>query len=117
MPQQWPRALLRAELREEGYDAIGAPNLVEAGRHPAVDPEGGPVGLVLVDDAALAPEQESLLEPLLARHRRPPAILLARAGHAVSNRSWTRVLHRPVRIDDIVQAVRTVLGAPPDSAE
>jgi hypothetical protein len=113
MPQQWPRALLRAELREEGYDAIGARNLSEAARYPAADPERGPVRLVLVDDAALTPEHEGLLEPLLARHGRPPAMLLARAGHTVPDRSWTRVLQRPVRIDDIVQAVRTILAAPP----
>jgi hypothetical protein len=117
MPQQWPRALLRAELREEGYDAIGARNLSEAGRHPAADPERGPVRLVLVDDAALTPEQEGLLEPLLARHGRPPAILLARAGHAVADGLWTRVLQRPVRIDDIVRAVRTTLATPGGSPE
>jgi hypothetical protein len=117
MPQQWPRALLRAELREEGYDAIGARNLSEAGRHPATDPERGPVGLVLVDDAALSPGREELLEPLLARHGRPPAILLARAGHAVPGGPWTRVLQRPVRIEDIVQAVRAILAAPRPSAE
>ena len=117
MPQQWPRALLRAELREQGYDAIGARNLSEAGRQPAEDPERGPVRLVLVDDAALTPEHEGLLDPLLARHGGPPAILLARAGHTAPRRSWTRVLHRPVRIDDLVQAVRAILAAPRDSAE
>ena len=111
MPQQWPRALLRAELREQGYDAIGARDLSEAGRHPASDPERGPVRLVLVDDAALT-EHEDLLDALLARHGWPPAILLARAGQAVPGRSWTRVLHRPVRIDEIVQAVRATLAAP-----
>ena len=105
MPQQWPRALLRAELREQGYDAIGARNLSDAGRQPAADPERGPVRLVLVDDAALTPEHEGLLDPLLARHGGPPG------------RSWTQVLHRPLRIDDIVQAARAILAAPRDSAE
>jgi DNA-binding response OmpR family regulator len=117
MPQQWPRALLRAELREQGYDAIGARNISEAQRYPTADPERGPVRLVLVDDAALTPEHKGLLESLLARHGRPPAILLARAGHEDASRPWARVLHRPVRIDDIVQAVRAVLPAPRDSVE
>jgi hypothetical protein len=117
MPQQWPRALLRAELREEGYDAIGARTLREAGRHPALDPERGPIRLVLVDDAALAPGHETLLDALLAKHGQPAAILLARAGQPASDRSWARVLHRPVLIDDIVQAVRTLLAAPRESAD
>src|SRR5512142_2916514 len=30
MPAQWPRALVRAELRERGYDAAGARDLLEA---------------------------------------------------------------------------------------
>ena len=37
--EHWPRALLRAQLDEAGYDAIGAGTLSRALRHPPDDAE------------------------------------------------------------------------------
>jgi hypothetical protein len=120
MPEQWPRALLRAALRELGYDALGAPGLPGALRYRAQAPDRGAVRLVLVDQAVLQGEEGlSLLITLLRRHEDPVTILLARAmstpgvpEEAVAA-PWTRVIRRPVSIDAIVAAVRDLLPLPP----
>ena len=52
--EHWPRALLRAQLAEAGYDAIGADTLSRALRHPP-DAERGPLRLVVVDVEPRAP--------------------------------------------------------------
>jgi transposase InsO family protein len=123
MPEQWPRALLRAALREIGYDALGAPGLAGALRYRALAPGRGPVRLVLVDQAVLqGGEGLSLLTTLLRRHEEPVAMLLARATSTPGFRDevvatpWTRVIRRPVSIDAIVGAVRDLLPLPPGSS-
>ena len=116
MPEQWPRALLRAALREVGYDALGAPGLAGALRYRVEAPSRGPVRLVLVDQAALQGDEAlAFLTNLLHRYGHPPTILLARAV-AMSEppaqpepAPWTRILRRPVSIDGIVAAVRDLL--------
>lgn len=123
MPEQWPRALLRAALREIGYDALGAPGLAGALRYRAEVPGRGAVRLVLVDQAALQGDEAfPRLTTLLHRHENPPAILLAR-GAPMPRRPdkaeagpWARVVRRPVSIDGIVAAVRDLLPLPPDSS-
>jgi hypothetical protein len=120
MPEQWPRALLRAALRDVGYDALGAPGLAGALRYRAQAPGRGPVRLVLVDQPVLQGDEGlSLLITLLRRHEDPATILLARAmstpgvpEEAVAA-PWTRVIRRPVSIDAIVAAVRDLLPLPP----
>src|SRR3954470_19927901 len=47
MPDQWPRALLRAALRDAGYDAVGAPGLSAALRYRPAVADRGPVRLVV----------------------------------------------------------------------
>jgi hypothetical protein len=120
MPEQWPRALLRAALRDVGYDALGAPGLAGALRYRAQAPARGPVRLVLVDQAVLQGDEGlSLLIALLRRHEDPVTILLARAMStpgvppAAVAAPWTRVIRRPVSIDAIVAAVRDLLPLPP----
>src|SRR3954471_623462 len=81
MPEQWPRALLRAALREAGYDALGAPGLAGGRRYLADVPGRGAVRLVLVDQAVLHGEEAfPLLTALLHRHPEAAAVLLARAA-------------------------------------
>ncbi len=75
--EQWPRALLRAQLGEAGYDAIGAGTLSRALRDPPDDAERGPVRLMVVDSEAAAAEPEALA-----------------------------TLQRPVTIGEVVAAVR-----------
>jgi hypothetical protein len=123
MPEQWPRALLRAALREVGYDALGAPGLAGALRYRVQASGRGPVRLVLVDQAVLqGDEGPSLLTTLLRRHEEPAAILLARAMSTPRSLEeavaapWTRVIRRPVSIDSIVTAVQDLLPLPSGSS-
>jgi hypothetical protein len=123
MPEQWPRALLRAALREVGYDALGAPGLAGALRYRHEVSGRGAVRLVLVDQAALQGDEAfPLLTTLLHRHADPAAILLTRAatvpgppGQEDPDR-WARVIRRPVSIESIVATVRDLLPLPPGSS-
>jgi DNA-binding response OmpR family regulator len=122
MPEQWPRALLRAALREAGYDALGAPSLEAALRYPTQSRDRGLVRLILVDQAVLADEESAtLLDALLRRHGYPAAVLLARAMPAQSLPAaatptpWRRVIRRPASIAELITAVQALLPLPPGS--
>src|SRR6266581_4880723 len=71
--EQWPRALVRAQLDEAGYDAIGARTLSRALRHPPDDAERGPLRLVVVDSRAAAAEPIAL-QPGCERPIRIPLV-------------------------------------------
>lgn len=122
MPDQWPRALLRAALREMGYDALGAPGLGGALRYRPDAPGRGPVRLVILDQSALGAEAANAqLEALLGRHPGAMPVLLSRATSAPLSGSpeqhrWRRVIRRPASIAEIVAAVQALLPLPPDSA-
>lgn len=122
MPDQWPRALLRAALREAGYDAVGAPGLPGALHYRATAPDRGPVGLVVIDQEALRePEAERELTGLIERHGSPELMLLARGGPtaplppAAAEASWRHIVRRPASIAELVNAVRAVLPLAPDA--
>lgn len=123
MPEQWPRALLRAALREAGYDAVGAISLAEALRYGPVSDERGPVQAVLLDQAALDDEESAtLLEALLRHHGYPAAVLLARAMPAqplpgtTAPARWKQVIRRPASIAELVATVQGLLPLPPGSS-
>jgi hypothetical protein len=123
MPEQWPRALLRAALREVGYDALGAPGLAGALRYRPEVSGRGAVRLMLVDQAVLRGDEAfSLLTTLLHRHGDPPAMLLTRAATMPEPPGqaepvpWARVIRRPVSIEGIVAAVRDLLPLPQGSS-
>jgi CheY-like chemotaxis protein len=114
MPVHWTRALLRAELREAGYDAVGARDLLEA---MAADPgQPAPVQLILIDQASLTAGDEQLLRELLdrLRNRHPTAsmVLLASATHKAPEGPFQQVLRRPMSIADIVRAIEQVVPLP-----
>jgi hypothetical protein len=117
MPDQWPRALLRAELRERGYDALGAPGLAAALAYPVSVPERGPVRLLLLDQTAVGADEGPLLARLVERHGHPAGVLLTRTGQAPTGGGWTRVLRRPVTIAALADAVTSLLPLPPDGAD
>src|SRR5712671_3602238 len=112
MPDQWPRALLRAALREEGYDAVGTRTMDSALRIRPGEPDRGPIRLVVVDQAALK-GAEGKLERLLARHKAPSALLLSRPTLATPSGPWDLVLQRPVSVGDIVAAAGALVPLPP----
>lgn len=113
LPDQWPRALLRAALREVGYDAVGARDLGGALRARPGGPDRGPVRLVIVDQRSLGPGGDAPLVRLLARHGEPPTMLLARATLAPPAGPWRQVLRRPVSVADVVAAAQALLPLPP----
>jgi DNA-binding NtrC family response regulator len=111
MPEQWPRALLRAALREVGYDAVGTRNLDTALRVRPQEPDRGTIRLVIVDQSAASGSHEQLAK-LLSLHGTPLTILLARPTLAVPAGQWQRVIKRPASIDEIVSAVRESMPLP-----
>jgi hypothetical protein len=107
--EQWPRALLRAQLREAGYDAIGARTLSRALGYPPDDPERGPVRVLVVDSAAAVAEPAAL-ERARLRYPGVRLVLIGGAGAAPPG-PWDATLQRPVSIGDIVATVRRLVPA------
>lgn len=108
MGDQWPRALLRAELLEAGYEAVGARSLQEGLTRVGTAPERGPVRVVVVDwDSAadIVAEGRDLSELGTGVLR----VLLAKAGVTSPPGDWAKILRRPVSIGDIVGVVRSLL--------
>src|SRR2546427_10879771 len=95
LPEQWPRALLRAELIERGYDAVGAPDLRTAFRFPSLAEPRGRVALVIVDEASLTSAERWILDAVLSEHGDPPVMLLAPHGREPPAGPRRRVLQRP----------------------
>jgi len=108
MPDQWPRALLRAALRERGYDAVGTRNIDSALRIRPDEFERGPVRLIIVDHPALAGDRDRLKQ-LLARHRAPATMLLARSTQPIPEGNWGKILRRPLSVEDIVAATGALI--------
>jgi len=113
MPDQWPRALLRAALREQGYDAVGTRNLDSALRVLPDEPERGPVRLIIVDQPALAGAADQLKQ-LLERHRAPSTLLLARNTQTSPKGEWAKILRRPLSIADAVTASEALIPLSPE---
>ena len=112
MADQWPRAQLRAVLREAGYDALGASDLDEALTYPAVEHSRGPVRLVVLDQAVVQDGGEAAVLGLLRQHDEPATLLLGSVLARPPNGPWSQVLQRPASIADIMQAVRALLELP-----
>lgn len=115
MSAQWPRALLRAALREEGYDASGTRAVNGALYQAAPDPARGPVRLVLVDQDALGEGHMRQVEELRARTSGAPMLLLAPATRQAQDGPWVRVIRRPVSIAELVRAIASLAPLSPDA--
>ncbi len=115
MPAQWPRALLRASLREVGYDASGAHDVIEAARPGASD--AGALRLLIVDAQALAGDtvRAELLDRLIGPDRKPLRLLIAPATGQPAAGAWDQVLHRPISIGEIVVTVESLLPLAPEA--
>ena len=111
MPEHWPRALLRAELIERGYDVVGAPDLPAAMSVRPVERGRGPVRLIAIDQDAMVEPQSRLLEHLVSRHRNPRLVLLARAQLNTPPGRWDRVVCRPALIGEIASAIELGLNS------
>jgi hypothetical protein len=107
----WPRAYLRAELIDRGYDAVGfeaiADALVELARAPARAPR-----LVVVDLLATT-DDDALLASLLRAGA--PVVAIAGATAAEEERRrrhpWAAFLRRPVTIGGVADLVASLAAA------
>lgn len=109
--EQWARAGLRAELREHGYDAIGATDIEHAERYVLPDPERGPVRLVIADQDAV----DARVIDTLSRWRTALGariVLVAHATRAVPSGPWDEVVRRPIAIEGIEDRVRALVPLP-----
>jgi hypothetical protein len=107
----WPRAYLRAELIERGYDAVGFPALRDAlTALPVARARGRRPALVVVDLGALDVEPR-LLDAL----GRAGAPVLGVAGAAAAEDElvrafpWAALVRRPVTIGAIADAVERLI--------
>ena len=107
---QWLRAGLRGELRERGYDAVGARDLEEARRTARPEPGRGPVRLVLIDQSSLGDGLDSKAVRELRRAIwDAPVVLIAPGNRREAEGEWADVLRRPVSIGEIADYVVGVL--------
>ena len=114
MPEQWPRALLRAALREVGYDAIGT-RTVRGACTLLTSGEGrGPVCLIMLDQDALTEDAQGDLQ-MLRRGSDAPLVLLAPATRRVSEGGWTGVLRRPLTVGELAQAIERLVPLSPEA--
>ena len=114
MPDQWRRALIRAALREMGYDAVGVRGLRQAQLIRASLPGRGPVRLVIVDQDALIEANSATVTALAKRLGALDAILVARATVRPPEGPWRRVLRRPVSVAEVVRAVEELVPLAPE---
>jgi hypothetical protein len=114
MPEQWPRALLRAALREAGYDASGTLTLEGALYQLAPDPGRGAVRLVLVDQEALAGEEWRRLKDVQNRAPEASLVLLAPRTRSVPEGPWATIVQRPTSIAELVGVIQRLVPLPPE---
>ncbi len=97
------RALLRAQLLEEGYAPLGFETLEEAVAPLGLGAE--PAALVFDTTDALP---GSFPAQLTALAERLPVVVVAAAGEAF-DAGAARVLRRPLRIEDVMAELRALL--------
>ncbi len=99
------RALVRAELRERGIEALAFDSLEDAGAAIA----RGIVPRVIVLETP-EPAQAAAVSALAGRV--PVIVVASRTEAAPIPAGVARLLHRPVRVADVVSAVEDLLRQP-----
>ena len=97
------RAGVRAELRERGIEALGMESASDAGIALAADEMPD----VMVLDAGAKAASEAAIQLLVER---VPTIFIASRTEAAEMPKSAKILHRPVRVAEIVSAVIELLG-------
>jgi hypothetical protein len=107
--QQWPRAYLRAELLERGFEAVGYTDLASAVAALDLSPRTRPRGVVL--ESRDQPIEPRLLDAIMKTS--VSVILLVGAVEAndpiVKQYHWAAVMKRPISIGAIADKVREVI--------
>ena len=112
MADQWPRALLRAELREAGYDALGARDLNEAAAYPREEAGRGPVQVIILDQSVIPSSSDPGLLALLQTHPKAQTVLVAGAFQPTLSGPWAQVLRHPTSIAEISRTAQQLLPPP-----
>jgi len=97
------RALLRAQLLEEGYAALGFETLEEAAAPLGL---GAPPAALVFDTTDALPG--SFQPQLTALAERLPVVLVAAAGEPF-DAGAARVLRRPLRLEEVMAELRALL--------
>jgi DNA-binding NtrC family response regulator len=112
---QWrPRALLRAQLIEEGFEVVATETWPDARRHlrPGMKPR------LLIVDVQQLPDAAQVLADLRVLMK-PDRVLVLSAMSTVSDDEIQRLgfhaVKRPIAIEQIVDAVTRIIGG--DSSE
>ncbi len=107
---QWPRALLVAELTERGYDVSGFAGIAAALLALPSREAAQPL-LALLELAGIEAEPSDLRQ-LLARGIRLVGICDARSarGRLAAELPWSALLRRPCTIGEIVDRVESLLA-------
>lgn len=112
---QWARAGLRAELREHGYDAIGASDIEHAERYVLPNAERGTVALVIADqDVVDERTADTLRRWRIALGSK--LVLLAHVTRRMPLGEWDEVIKRPVDVGAIAGIVQRLVPLPSDRA-
>jgi DNA-binding response OmpR family regulator len=109
--EQWPRAMLRAELIEQGYDAVGYltidQTLIELSRSPGQKPQ------IIILDLNGQEITRARLCALLGEGI--PVVILGGAVELASpllgECSWAGILRRPFMIRQVVDLIKQVGAA------
>lgn len=105
------RVLLNAELLGHGYDVVAVRSFGEALMGPPVEPERGPVRLIIIDDEpCISAEDGPLLDVLVARYHPASFLLLASGIRPVPPGPWQTVVRRPVSIGELATVVDQTLS-------
>lgn len=103
--QDWAlRANVRTQLRELGIEALGMESPEDAGRALA---EGQMPSAVVLEATAGIADQQSIRELV----QRVPTVLVASRTETLDLPAVADVVYRPVRVGEIVDKVRRILGA------
>lgn len=105
------RALLRAELREQGYEALGFETLEEAA-DALVGGSAAPAALVFDTTEASAKDTRTLLTALAESGKARPIVVVAATQEEFEPDSFT-ILRRPLQVADVLRVVKRLLEPHP----
>jgi len=114
--QQWPRAFIRAELIERGFDAIGFEDAGQA--IAAIGDKRTPKPLLLILD--LRQSSVTRIQPHNLAHKKIPIVALAGNlepdDRSVEEFGWIAILKTPFTIGDVCHLVEKEIGSARESA-
>lgn len=104
--EQWPRAMLRAELIARGFDAPGYVTIGDAIESLLERPPDAIVVALRGQPMRLVQRLQAIGKPVLIVGGTPELNDLPEGG-------WAAVLRRPVSIGEIADGVAAIAGSPP----